>query len=117
MKNRSEASTFAGIPIPLTMETLLDAFHETHDWIRPQKVRQYRAFRERILRMYRERDRQASKSFDLWCTERGIAQDKQRIIEDKDKRIAELEEVKDILVKRIAELETMIDDIASLSHV
>ena len=51
-----EQITFDGIPIPLTMETLLDAYN--HSWIdydwweEPRRHRQMTAFRARILRTF-----------------------------------------------------------------
>ena len=53
-----EQITFDGIPIPLTMETLLDAYN--HSWIdydwweEPRRHRQMTAFRARILRQFEQ---------------------------------------------------------------
>lgn len=83
----------------MKIETLLDALEKVV--ITPGswhiRYRQHLAFRNRILRMYRERDSQAAKSFDLWTTERGIANDLRRQLKAKDQRIAELEnELKEV---------------------
>ena len=83
----------------MEIETILDAYGDArykyyqyyHQYGHDKRERQYNAFRARILRMYRERDRQASKSFDLWTVERGIATDLRRQLAAKDARIAELE--------------------------
>ena len=87
----------------MKLETVLDAMEQAENervcGDEPTKrLRQYNAFRNRILRMYRKRDEQASKSFELWCIERGITQDKQRIIDDQKQRIAELEALIDEVV-------------------
>ena len=83
----------------MKIETYLNAFEKArglwvimYDTDKEEKyLRQYYAFRARILRMYRERDRQTSKSFELWVIERGIANDLRRQLAEKDARIAELE--------------------------
>ena len=86
----------------MNIETILDAMvmadrrrlypiHNPKILLYPNAERQYNAFRARILRMYRERDRQTSKSFELWVIERGIANDLRRQLAEKDARIAELE--------------------------
>ena len=49
-----------------------------------RRQRQWEAFRAHILRMYRERDRQAEQVFELWTTERGIANDLRRQRKEKD---------------------------------
>jgi hypothetical protein len=46
-----EQVTFAGIPIPLKLETILNAYTNTHSYIKPQRVRLNRELRSRILRM------------------------------------------------------------------
>ena len=58
-----EQITFAGIPIPLTIPTILDAMVATAcgnmNWKQARRIRakrQYRAFRARILRMDAEKD-------------------------------------------------------------
>ena len=57
-----------------------------------RRMRQHRAFRDRILRMYHERDRQAEQVFELWTTERGIANDLRRQRAEKDAKIYMLTE-------------------------
>jgi hypothetical protein len=131
----AEPVTFAGIPIPLTMETLLDAMEKANqksleyfidfDPEFAKAVRQYHAFCARIIRMFRKRDSQASKSFYLWTTERGITNDLRRQLAVKDKTIQAKQESEVSLSKmvasrdeqlvakdaRIAELEEQIEDI------
>ena len=82
----------------MKLETYLNAMIKAHtdyesDWIVSPKnwdifltrrKRQKNAFRARILRMYQERDSQASKAFDLWTIERGITKDLRRQLDERD---------------------------------
>ena len=51
-----EQVTFDGIPIPLTLETLLTCYLYTYNIWKPVRARQRVAFRARILRMFAEKD-------------------------------------------------------------
>ena len=97
-----EQVTFDGIPIPLTMETILDAMTETiyeawyryqwTPWLLKKRERQYRAFRARILRLDAEKDR------DIRLLKDGnmiLAKLMVERVADKDARIAELEKEKE----------------------
>ena len=103
-----EQITFAGIPIPLTMETLLSAMlmtsvslpHETlSEW--GKRKRQHLAFRARILRMDDEKDEE-------------LGLEKLRF----DLEVAENMGLKKQLVEKDARIERIlaIDDAHKLSH-
>ena len=51
-----EQITFDGIPIPLTLETILTCYLYTYNIWKPVRARQRVAFRARILRMFAEKD-------------------------------------------------------------
>ena len=87
-----EQATFAGVPIPLTMETVLDAMADAIssyafwggvDIHRDKRgLRQYHAFRDRILRI-----------FDFENNAQKIAIESYKaVIEQQKQRIAELEQ-------------------------
>ena len=99
----------------MKIETILNAYDDArykyyqyyqyyHQHGHAKRERQYEAFRDRILKMYRERDRQASKSFNLWTTERGITNDLRRQIAKNDAEIAELRLNVDELLNSIDEM-------------
>jgi hypothetical protein len=79
-----EPVTFCGIPIPLTMETILDALVKAELDRTDMRRRQIAAFRSRILRMYAEKD----SIIAYWEKN---SNENAGILAAKDKRIAELE--------------------------
>lgn len=103
--------------------------HDRKNW--NIRNRQYHAFRARILRMFEELQEEMKASDEYVDEAQELIEQHYETIQEKDKRIAELDEekametyryvelasVNDRLEKRIAELEAMIDDIASQSHV
>lgn len=122
---KDEQVTFDGIPIPLTLATLLDAMIATAYSQSEMAInlmdeapylkrvdRQYTAFRERILRVDAEKDMHIE-----------LLKSSVSLAHAKDARIAELEERREIidvdkshlwninknLKQRIAELEDMLD--------
>ena len=98
-----EQVTFDGIPIPLTLETILSAMEEAHDIalksavlgypLNPKhpRIRQYHAFRARILRMDAENIEQlAQAEIQERNLNKRIAEYRKEIIE-KDEEIRVLE--------------------------
>jgi hypothetical protein len=116
--NEKEQITFDGIPIPLTVETILDAMEVTVYEMLPylRRLRQYRAFRARILRLDAEKDR------DIRLLKEGnmiLAKLMVERVAAKDARIAELKTTlkwsiatAEKLTARIAEMESNRLDIA-----
>ncbi len=129
---KDEQVTFDGIPIPLTLETLVNAtvearIDEINSYKSGVRSRQYRAFRERILRVDAEKDEELNhlrkyrnmeltRDLEKWSKKHLKKKDE---LAAKDTRIAELEERREIidvdkshlwninknLKQRIAELE------------
>ncbi len=83
---KDEQITFDGIPIPLTMETLLYCYIYTCNLWKPERARQQTAFRSRILRMFAEKDEQV----EYEGLYRQLSE-KNAEIRAKDTRIADLE--------------------------
>lgn len=106
--DKDERQVF-GIPYPLTLATLLSAFEKTVFDVYTRRVRQREAFRERILRMFAEKDAEIAERRRLsaglgieiheWAEKHYEA--KQQLAA-KDERICNLQ-------ARIAELERKLD--------
>ena len=87
-----EQVTFDGIPIPLTLETLLTCYLYTYNIWKPERARQRAAFRSRILRTAAEKDDEIgdiSHYFDYVFEQ---LEDCRKEIIEKDEEIRVLEE-------------------------
>ena len=86
-----EQVTFDGIPIPLTLETLLTCYLYTYNIWKPVRARQRVAFRARILRMDAEKDDEIAVISDYFDNVFAQLEDCRKEIIEKDEEIRVLE--------------------------